>query len=185
MLTRDDFLWDDYFWNTTVSLSSVIGSKTCFGPYAEKHDALQSESQIELTVESQNEPKTPLTDSELGRANWFLEHGAEVVEAAINGLYAAYADLQIEYEYTDEEKVEYRPDIDSVDDIRSMIGLRSVCIHKFAKDNLPYIGLEFKCLWDNEHMAGVMLNGTRVVEAGGGDTAFLEWIAERDTNNEA
>ena len=98
---------------------------------------------------------------------------------------SAYPDMQVEYEYAGVEKDQYMPDIDSVDDIRSMIGLRSVCIHKFAKDNLPYIGLEFKCLWDNEHMAGVMLNGTRVVEAGGGDTAFLEWIAERDTNNEA
>ena len=129
MLIRDDFHWDDYFWNTSVLLSSMTGPQSCLGPYAPNHEALQSESEIVLI---------------------------------------------------DEEKVEYMPDIDSVDDIRPMIGLRSAFIHKFAKDNLPYIGIEFKCLWDDEHMAGVMLNGSRVVEAGAGDTASLDWIAERD-----
>jgi hypothetical protein len=38
---------------------------------------------------------------------------------------------------------------------------------------------EFGCTWDKEHGLGVMTHQTLVIEIGGADTAFLEWIAKR------
>ncbi len=43
-----------------------------------------------------------------------------------------------------------------------------------------YVGYQFACGWDDEHELGVMTHRGRVVSIGGGDTAFLSWIAKRD-----
>jgi hypothetical protein len=48
------------------------------------------------------------------------------------------------------------------------------------KDGIPYAGFEFGCTWDDEHGLGVLMHGTRAVDIGGADTAFLLWIAEQD-----
>ena len=45
---------------------------------------------------------------------------------------------------------------------------------------IAYIGFELGCVWDEEHGLGVMTHRDRVVDVGGADTAFTEWIAEND-----
>ena len=60
------------------------------------------------------------------------------------------------------------------------LSLTSVNVHPLYVGGVPYVGLEFASALDAEHGAGVLLHGTRVVEAGGADTAILLWIAKRD-----
>jgi hypothetical protein len=55
-----------------------------------------------------------------------------------------------------------------------------VNVHQVQKDGIPYVGFEFACTWDEEHGLGVLMHGTRTVEIGGADTAFLLWLAEVD-----
>jgi hypothetical protein len=95
-------------------------------------------------------------------------------------LLKAYPALQEDYGYTEEEKSRYMPNVKSQDDFRNLIGLHSVNVHPLQKDGMPYIGFEFGCTWDPEHGLGVLMNGNRVVEIGGADTAILLWIAEND-----
>ena len=45
------------------------------------------------------------------------------------------------------------------------------------------MGFKFGCTWDDEHGLGVMTHRGHVVEVGGADTAFLEWIAEADAES--
>ena len=116
MLTQDDFYWDEYFWKANVSLPSVTGPNSCLGPYAPNREELQTDSEIELTAEPQGGPKAPLTESELGSVNWFLAHETEVIESAIQGLYTAYPEMRVEYDYSDDEKDEYMDDDDELDE---------------------------------------------------------------------
>ena len=43
-----------------------------------------------------------------------------------------------------------------------------------------YLGFHFICSWDEDHDYGVMMHKERVVKMGGGDVAFLSWIAEEE-----
>jgi hypothetical protein len=74
----------------------------------------------------------------------------------------------------------FMPAVCAPDGFRNLIGLHSVNLHQLAKDGLPYLGFEFGCTWDEEHGLGILMHGTRLVQAGGADTAFLAWIAKRD-----
>ena len=47
-------------------------------------------------------------------------------------------------------------------------------------DGMAYLGFHFICSWDEDHDYGVMMHKERVVKMGGGDVAFLSWIAEED-----
>jgi len=72
------------------------------------------------------------------------------------------------------------PRISSVSDLRQLIGLYAVNVHQVVKNDLPYLGFEFGCAWDEEHGLGVLMHGMRAVEVGEGDTAILLWMAEQD-----
>jgi hypothetical protein len=58
--------------------------------------------------------------------------------------------------------------------------LQVVYVHDVSLTELAYVGLLFSAEWEPEHGVGVLLHGDRVVETGGADTSFLEWIAEKD-----
>jgi len=60
------------------------------------------------------------------------------------------------------------------------IQLRSVHIMSPERDGQAYVGYGFSCSWDYEHGLGVMTHCERVVRVGGGDTAFLTWVATSD-----
>jgi hypothetical protein len=55
-----------------------------------------------------------------------------------------------------------------------------VHLHPIKRADLPYLGFELGCTWDEEHGLGVLMHGTRAVAVGGSDTALLLWIAEED-----
>ncbi|HLI65970.1 MAG TPA: hypothetical protein VKU90_06365, partial [Caulobacteraceae bacterium] len=88
--------------------------------------------------------------------------------------------LQALYGYDPDEQAQYMPDLAGPDDLRRLIGLYAVDVHQVRNGAAPYLGFEFGCTWDDEHGLGVLMHGTRIVEVGGADTAFLLWIAERD-----
>jgi len=72
------------------------------------------------------------------------------------------------------------PDIRSETNLRALIGLHTIYVHQISTNGLPYTGYEFGCTWDNEHGLGILMHGTRLVEIGGAETAFLLWIAKKD-----
>jgi hypothetical protein len=52
-----------------------------------------------------------------------------------------------------------------------------------VRDARAYLGFSFHVAWEPEHGLGVMVHGRRIVDVGGADTSFLEWIAERDAES--
>ena len=49
---------------------------------------------------------------------------------------------------------------------------------------MAYLGLAFHCTWDEEHGAGVLLHGSRVVNVGETDTAGDTFAALSDGGKE-
>ena len=75
------------------------------------------------------------------------------------------------------------PEIERIEQLRSLIGLSNVYVHAVSKDGMAYIGYEFGCTWDDEHGLGVMTHRNRIVEAGYADASFDEWTAKRDAES--
>jgi len=107
-------------------------------------------------------------------AYWHLkENGQAILETVLASLLAYYGPLRERWmknnpELTDEEL----PVIESVEQMKKNVGLGIVHLLPIARDGLAYIGLELGCTWDEEHGAGVILHGSRVVAVGAGDQAF-------------
>jgi hypothetical protein len=49
---------------------------------------------------------------------------------------------------------------------------------------MSYLGLFFQCTWDEEHAAGVLLHGSRVIEVGDNEAAGNEFKALDDGGKE-
>jgi hypothetical protein len=60
------------------------------------------------------------------------------------------------------------------------VRVQQLIIHSVFHNGIAYIGVVAHSTSDQEHGAGAMLHGKRVVETGGADVGILEWIAERD-----
>lgn len=97
----------------------------------------------------------------------------------MDALYGEYPNLRETYGYDEAERAQFMPEVRSVDGLCELIG---VTVHQIVRSSVPYVGFEISCSWDPEHSAGVLMNGTRVVEVGGADTAILLWIAEADVD---
>ena len=111
---------------------------------------------------------------------YLIVNQAKLLEIILNALLDEYPTMQEEYGYEDEELDEYMPDIDNIQEFRVLMEPKRVYILDIEKDEMVYLGFHFRCTWDEEHDYGIMMHKERVVKMGGGDVAFLSWVAEED-----
>jgi hypothetical protein len=173
-------LEDDLWWTTTALLPSWKEFQSRKGAYGGQDSSAPSDGLVRIVFAPEGRGNEPLTSSEISAINWVIEHEASISKALISSLLKEYPSLQKQYGYSGKEKTELMPDVKSAEDLRRLIGLSSVNVHRVQKDRIPYVGFEFGCTWDPEHGLGVLMHGTRTVQIGGADTAILLWIAEQD-----
>jgi hypothetical protein len=105
---------------------------------------------------------------------YYLAHEAEIVDvslAALRGFSEKLRPHWIGY-FGSEETDRILPVWPSSQALKSHLSLSSITVTGFRKDDMSYIGLQFACSWDEEHGAGVLLHGSRVVEVGMAEVAF-------------
>jgi hypothetical protein len=168
------------FWAGTTVLPSWKGFQSRQGAYCSKDISIPSDGRVRIVFAPEGRGTEPLTEMELSAVQWVVEHESLLSQAVVKSLLEEYPRLQKQYEYVAKERAELMPDVKSVKDLRSLIGLSVVNVHQVQKDGIPYVGFEFGCTWDEEHGLGVLMHGTRTVEIGGADTAGLLWIATED-----
>jgi hypothetical protein len=171
-------LEDGRSWTANVTLPSWRGFQSRKDVYGARDSAVPSDGRVRIVFAPEGRGSEPLTEAELSAVRWVMDHEASLANALLSSLLKEYPLLQDQY--SDEMKGELMPDVQSVDDLRALIGLSSVNVHQVQKDGVPYIGFEFGCTWDEEHGLGILMHGTRTVQIGGADTAILLWIAEED-----
>lgn len=133
----------------------------------------------EALVDEESDADPAPSEAHLEALRHLFENEAAVRDAAVEGLLAAYPKLRKGYaKHLDDPDV--MPEQVDAKTLRSLIELQNVTLHNVALDGAVYVGLAFGCAWDEEHGAGVMMHRSRVVSAGDGDHAILDWIAEKD-----
>ena len=125
----------------------------------------------------------PLNNVELRSVQWFIDHEKIVHDAMLGILYEKYPSIRNEFlDYLAEEADKLLPNINHPLELKNLIGIQSINIHQISKDNIPYIGIELYCSWDEEHGVGVLLHGSEALEVGEGDTATVLWLAKKYAN---
>jgi hypothetical protein len=171
-------LQDDQWWRSRTKLAVWAGFQARGGPYGAKSSNQASDGSVTVRFAPEGRGSEPLKANELALIAWFFEHENEVSQSLQQALVDAYPDLREQYGFDADGETDL-PEVRDIEDLKSVIGLHSVNIHQVARDELPYIGYEFGCNWEEEHGLGVLMHGTKVIEIGGADTAFLLWIAKQ------
>ena len=174
-----DFTLDEhgFRWIATATLPSWRGYRRCGGDAA---GAGASDGAVVVVFAPEGRGAAPPTGPEQALCRWLVDNEAAVSRAVKAAVFERYAALQAAYGHTGRQKAAAMPDLSSADDLARLIGLHAVNVHQIVRDDVPYLGFEFCCAWDEEHGLGVLMHGTRAVEVGDADTAILLWIAERD-----
>ena len=145
----------------------------------------KNQTGITLEIGSQNLKDDPIMLPAHLRSYHFLLKEQDKIQANIlAALFSWYPSLREEFEGQDEAVMATVPPVQDSGAFKNMISLNAIHFHHVFKDDYAYTGYEFTCSWDEEHGLGVMMHNDRVVELGGADCSFLEWIAERDLDPE-
>ncbi len=180
--------WDEFSWMGKIVLPSWAGFQV--REDASESVGLDSDSDVRpwLYVHPKNhQAKTPPLPEQAEAFRFLLEHEEAVARSVLQAIFVKYLEwrgLALDDDFRDdEEEDDLMPEIERPEQLRSLIGLSNVHVLNVAKDGVAYTGFEFGCTWDEEHGLGVMTHRGRIIEVGGADTSFLEWIAERDARD--
>jgi hypothetical protein len=114
---------------------------------------------------------------------YLLSHDAAIRDNIVRAIYVNYPALQHEYGYDPDEAARVMPDLTGPDDLHNLIHLSTVHIFDTTWDGVAYEGFEFDCTWDAEHGLGVLTHRARMVEVGGAEVSYEEWLARRDLDS--
>ena len=119
--------------------------------------------------------------SQIRAYGYLKDHEVATTLAVLRRVFDEYPAIRESYRDTgDDGIVTTMPPIQSVEQLRDLIGIGNVHILPVERDGHAYIGFDFGCAWDEEHGLGVMVHRERVVAIGQADTASFAWIATDD-----
>lgn len=171
---------DDYQLNS-ISAKAKLSSWSDFeGSNLSGSGEKEAAGHVVISIGSILEGETPvLTETHVNTYDFLIQNQQVVKDSILQYLLEHYPGLQEQYDY-DEVYKALMPDVNGTDDFKNLIRLTTVHILDVEKEGMAYTGYQFHCTWDEEHGLGFMLHKDRIIEMGGADSSFLEWIAEKD-----
>jgi hypothetical protein len=125
--------------------------------------------ELEVPRSDENDVKPGPPAAEYAAAyGHFKERLTEVQGAVLKGIFEMYAPLLLKWRTTYPEL----PELRRVEELRDHVRLLHLQFHPWAMNACAYIGMSFRCSWDEEHGLGVILHKSRVVDVGTRNTAF-------------
>ncbi len=151
--------------------SAPLAEKSGGRDYRKTADQGYKRGRFELIVHGP-EGKAPSSAQERAFVQ-FLENQELVCITAVKAIFDYYRRERemwfTGHAATDEILV---PEVQSPDDLKRLIRLRTLNVLDLSKDGCSLIGFAFRCCWDTEHGLGVLVHGTRVVEVGENDITW-------------
>ncbi|WYX36862.1 hypothetical protein WJ966_08425 [Achromobacter xylosoxidans] len=143
-----------------------------------RHDRLAQDSEVIAFFENDDGSGEQPAPMMIAAARWLLDHDAAFHRAVVDAMLADLPRLRAEQDgiVLDDDAFRLPPHWDE-QILLTLIRLNSITFHPV--DGGPYIGLDLRCAWDDEHGYGLMMAGTDVIETGGADVGSLSWIAAR------
>lgn len=161
---------DDTDWKGCITLPSWQGFQARDGSYGSPSGG-QSDGAVQVIVPVADESPDQPTEHQKEALEWLLKNEASVTHALLAHLLKDYPEIRDVWDPPMPDELDRSPDITDVEGFKPIIGLHTVYLHG-SKDGIPYLGFELGCAWDEEHGAGFLMHGQRVLESGGAETAF-------------
>ncbi|MCC9071000.1 hypothetical protein LNQ49_05250 [Flavobacterium sp. F-65] len=133
----------------------------------------ENEESIYYTILDEDFESLKETTTEHDNGIQYLQNNqTKILESILSELLNKYPKLQEIYDYSDEDKQDFMPDISQIKDFADLLSPSTIYITSEFKDNIPHIGYLFYCSWDSEHGLGVMTHKNQIIKIGGAETAF-------------
>ncbi|MGB6295291.1 MAG: hypothetical protein WBF90_03790 [Rivularia sp. (in: cyanobacteria)] len=170
-----EFYWNDYYWITSVIMTSFKGFQIRNGLYGSLSSNKTSDGTIHLAFKKENQDDSKLTQDEIDTVRWVINNEKGVHDALMSRLleeYPAMRKLALECFDSEEEANEFVPPLTTIDEIKKLCGIVAIYVYPLKSDK-PCIGIELGSTWsDNDHGVGVLLHGNNVVECGSAHIVF-------------
>jgi len=163
-------IWNGDDWICTLALPA-------WKPFLHSDDSGQIE--VVLVTEDEGEKARP-TELQLTALGHIHDNQSELFSVMEAALRKFYTEVHPSYAQYVEEPESVLPDNPDAAQFAAMHELQCIFVHPVAVQGLAYVGFSFRALWEMEHGIGILTHDRRIVAAGGADTAFLTWIAEKD-----
>jgi hypothetical protein len=175
------FKWDGYHWASSAQLPAWSGYQIRNGPYGRVSAPGRSDGTLRLRFAPEGRDEGPLTGHEIELVRWVVHNQAAAHDAMLDRLFVDYPAMREEMmEVLDpEEARELLPEIRQREQLKDIVGVRSINVHQIEQGGKPFIGVELGCTWEEEHGLGVLLHGAQALEVGFADKAILLWVAKR------
>lgn len=166
-------------WSGTGSLAAWAGSLDCSGAYGAPGRGPASDGSFSINVECGD----GLSEPTAAQSRAFAFHalnGEAIFLATLAALKPWYDHLRPKWleVYSPEEMDAIMPEAADPLELRTRIGLHSMHVHVGRSGDMAFVGLELGCTWDEEHGAGVLMIGQKVVKVGAADIAF-SWLPQK------
>lgn len=180
--------WDSYSWEGEITLLTWRGFRARVRGGSRRDSTGRVRIHVDHKPLSQR-PVTVPTDAQRAACAFLLEHEAAIA-TVVQRVFLPYARQNIaaaRAEYDDTTGM-HLPDVKSVNDLRTVVGLTTVHIHVAEHQGVSCVGLQFSCTWDEEHAAGVLLHKRHLIEIGQADTSFHDgnsaaWAARQSSSS--
>lgn len=130
-------------------------------------------------LDDNHENPAPPSAEQVAAYRHLKENEATVANALLRAVFAKLRRMKREGYFQGMEEQEI-PRIPTPADLKANISIFAAHVLDYAKAGYAYIGLAFRCTWDEEHDLGVLLHKSRIVEVGQADTSIDQFAAKRD-----
>ncbi len=179
MNPRPDNVQSNSWWGTRLKLRSWVGYQSRLGPCGSIDRPDPSDGTVDFIFSPGGRGLEPLSSVEAKLVRWFERNEPTVSQAVKKAVISWCSPLCFDRKRKFSFGRDF-PKIETEEDLKRYIGLYAINIHHITPNGLPYIGYEFGCDWEEKHGLGVLMHGTRAVDVGFADVAFLSSIAEED-----
>jgi len=143
--------WDESYWATVID---------DFDPFG---------GEIELHVETRDEEKMKPHALQVDAWNGVLRNRSHYLALIREGLFRFYCDIRPRYEQAGPEWIANMPVLSKKEEIDVLLHLNYISIRWPYDEETPSIGFSYRCEWDPEHGAGIILKGDAIIDVGGAD----------------
>lgn len=144
-------------WQTEIQLRGF--SKLKF-----ENESLVKEFIIRDFLDEELEP----FQEQINTINYIIDNQDQIVENQLNKIWENWEQIYLDYSIEDYDEF---PVIKDKNDLRQIVGIRTIYIQPLYKNGFAYYGLEGNCMWDEEHGFGSINHQNRIIEIGGAEVA--------------
>ncbi|MGH7295978.1 MAG: DUF6985 domain-containing protein [Polyangiaceae bacterium] len=148
-------------------------------PYLEGHELIELRPdrrrvRVSVVLVAHSGKNTPTGAQEAAYRYW-KAHKAAVFDRVLAAVFVQYQAVRA----ANPDPPWPMPKVSGPEQLLRRLHLNAIYVHEVEKASVAYLGLGFRCSWEQEHGCGVLVHRDQIIEVGGTAVAFTEWIAER------